>query len=355
MRVAANVFGLGGDKLRAAGMETIADFKEISVVGLWEVFRAVPRARQVFRQLLEETDRRKPDAAILIDFPEFNLRLARQLKKRGVRVIYYVSPQVWAWRRGRLKMIGKVVDRMLVFFGFEVDFYRGSVDVTHVGHPLIDEVPSLPHVWDDVEAGELPPRPQIALLPGSRTSEIERMLPLLTETAVQLDEAVGCRFVIIRAPSVREETIQEALDRGAPGIDARIISEDRFEAIASSHLALCTSGTATLEVGLIGTPMIVVYRVGAMTSLMGRLLIRVPHISLVNLVLGGGVMTELVQGHAEPGQICREAISLLADRSRIDACRAQLAGLRHLLGEGGASRRAAQAVAEFLHHGEGVT
>jgi lipid-A-disaccharide synthase len=346
--LASRVFGLGGDQLRAVGMETVAGFEELSVVGLWEVLRTVPKARRVFHRLLREVDRRRPTTAVLIDFPEFNLRLARKLKQRGVKVVYYVSPQVWAWRRGRLKMIGQVVDKMLVFFGFEVDFYQESVDVTHVGHPLVDEVPVLPHAWEECAPGDLPRQFQVALLPGSRSSEIDRMLPLLMETACLLDKNVDCRFVLLRAASVPESRLRSALEVLSDEIDVEIESEDRFSAIAASHLALCTSGTATLEVGLLGTPMIVVYRVGIATSLMGRLLIRIPHISLVNLVLGGGVMTELVQGQAKPGRISREAHQLLVNRTRIDELRDRLATLRVLLGKGGASRRAALATAPFL-------
>ena len=340
------VFGLGGDRLRKQGMETIADFKDLSVVGLLEVLRVVPRARRVFKELLREADRRGTEVAVLIDFPEFNLRLARKLKKRGIKVIYYVSPQIWAWRRGRLKMIGAVVDKMLVLFGFEVDFYRGKVDVVHVGHPLSDEVPVLPQVWDDVATAGLPEEYKVALLPGSRSSEIDRMLPILLETAVTLGQRIRCKFVLVRAASVPESRLRSALVRF--GLDMQIESEDRFNAISESHLALCTSGTATLEVGLLGTPMIVVYRVGPISSLMGRLLIRVPHISLVNLVLGKGVITELLQGEARAELISRKAEDLLLDRSRVDELRQHLAPLRSLLGETGASRRAAKEVADYL-------
>ena len=340
------VFGLGGDRLRKEGMETIADFRDLSVVGLLEVLRVLPKARRVFNEILKEADRRGSRVAVLIDFPEFNLRLARKLKKRGIKVIYYVSPQVWAWRRGRLKLIGAVVDKMLVLFPFEVDFYKGLVDVVHVGHPLSDEVPILPQVWDESAPEGLPEEYRVALLPGSRSSEIDRMLPILLDTAALLAQRMACSFVLIRAASVSESRLRSEL--AERGLDMPIESEDRFQAISRSHLALCTSGTATLEVGLLGTPMIVVYRVGFVSSLMGRLLIRVPHISLVNLVLGEGVMTELLQGEAEAGTICPMAEDLLLDRSRVDDLRRRLRPLRSLLGEEGASYRAAAEVAACL-------
>src|SRR5690242_259773 len=173
-------FGLGGDEMRAAGLDALAHSSEISVVGITEVLKVLPRARQIFADLLRAVDRRRPRLAVLIDFPDFNLRLAKELEERGVEVVYYISPQVWAWRRGRVKSIAKVVDRMLVLFPFEVDFYREhEVDVVHVGHPLVDEVPVLPQVWDRGEPKGEPYR--VAILPGSRVSEIEALLPVMLE------------------------------------------------------------------------------------------------------------------------------------------------------------------------------
>ena len=344
------VFGLGGDRLRREGMDTVADFSTLSVVGVGEVLRTVPKARRIFNLLLQEVDRRGARVAVLIDFPEFNLRLAKALKKRDVEVIYYVSPQVWAWRRGRLRTIGQVVDKMLVFFGFEVDFYAGTVDAVHVGHPLVDEVPTLTQAWDRVPAGELPDTFDIGLLPGSRSSEIDRLLPVLLAAAKRLSSQSPCRFVLVRAPSVAESRLKSALKEA--GIEMPIVSEERFSAVAENHLALCASGTATLELGLLGTPMIVVYRVGIVSYILGRLLIRVPEISLVNLVLGERVVPELIQRSATPETIARESEALLRDRSRIDAMRLRLADLRPLLGKSGASRRAAEQVASVLSGGE---
>jgi len=169
-------FGLGGDEMRAAGLEAVAHSSEISVVGITEVLKVLPRAREIFAGLLREVDRRRPALAVLVDFPDFNLRLAKELKTRNVEVVYYISPQVWAWRRGRVKKIARLVDRMLVLFPFEVDFYRGhGIQVVHVGHPLVDEVPVLPQGWDRGEPAGEPYR--VALLPGSRTSEVEALLP----------------------------------------------------------------------------------------------------------------------------------------------------------------------------------
>jgi lipid-A-disaccharide synthase len=338
-------FGLGGDEMRAAGVETLAHSSEISVVGITEVARILKRARQIFASLLREVDRRRPAAAVLVDFPDFNLRLARELKKRGVAILYYISPQIWAWRRGRIKTIARLVDRMLVLFPFEVDFYRRhGVDVVHVGHPLVDEVPVLPSAWGEGEPNGGPYR--LALLPGSRVSEVEALLPVMLDAVRQLAAELPIEARLIRAPTIPQELIEEEIDLA--GLPVRIISEDRFAAVADSHLALCASGTATLEVGLLGTPTIMLYRLGRWTWILARLLVRLPYVSLVNLVLGRRVIPELLQGAAHPERIAAEAERLLLDERRRDAMRAGLAELRGRLGEGGASRRAAREVAAVL-------
>jgi lipid-A-disaccharide synthase len=282
----------------------------------------------------------------LVDFPEFNLRLAGRLRALGIPVVYYVSPQVWAWRRGRVRSIARVVDRMLVLFPFEADFYRGhDVEVVHVGHPLVDEVPVLPQVWDD--APDSPGPYRVALLPGSRASEVEALLPVLLSAAALLSRDLPVEVRLIRAPTVPVEALDEAV--ALAGLPVEVVSAaDRFAAIAGSHVALCASGTATLEVGLLGTPQVVVYRLARWTYIFGRLMVRLPNISLVNLVLGRRAVPELIQSAASPRGIAAEAARLLTDRPARDAMRADLAGLRAALGEGGASRRAAQAVAEML-------
>ena len=342
------VFGLGGDELLAAGLQPVAHSSEVAVVGITEVLRVLPRIREVFAALLAEVDRRRPDAAVLVDFPDFNLRLARELKKRGVRVVYYISPQVWAWRRGRVRTIAELVDRMLVLFPFEVDFYRShAVDVVHVGHPLVDEVPRLPQVWDSIPAGEDPAGPyRLALLPGSRVSEIEALLPAMLESVRLLAAELPVEVRLIKAPTVPREMLEERI--ALSGLPVGIVAEDRFAAVAESHLALCASGTATLEVGLLGTPTIMLYRLGFWTWAMAKMLVRLPHVSLVNLVLGRGVIPELVQFDANPERVAVEAARILTDEGARRKMRAGLAELRDKLGEGGASGRAAAEVAALL-------
>lgn len=338
-------FGLGGDEMRAAGLQAVAHSKEISVVGITEALKILPRARQIFADLLREVERRRPALAVLIDFPEFNLRLAKELKARGLEIVYYISPQVWAWRRGRVKSIARLVDRMLVLFPFEVDFYRGhGVDVVHVGHPLVDEVPVLPRAWDQEGAEDGPFR--VALLPGSRTSEVEALLPTLLEAVRRLASRLPIEARIIQAPTISAELLEEAVELA--GLPVEIVTEDRFAAIADSHLALCASGTATLEVGLLGTPMVMVYRLAGWTYAMARFLVRLPNVSLVNLVSGRRVIPELIQGEANPERIAVEAARLLTDAGERNRMREALAEVRGRLGESGASRRAAGEVADLL-------
>jgi lipid-A-disaccharide synthase len=339
-------FGMGGAELQAAGVELLADSHEVAVVGIAEALKVLPRARQVFRLLLEETERRRPPVAVLVDFAEFNLRLARQLERRGVAVAYYVSPQVWAWRRGRVRTIAKVVDRMLVLFPFEADFYREhGVEVDHVGHPLVDEVPELPQAWDAAvpEAGPF----RLALLPGSRRSEVEALLPTMLAAAAAMAREVRLEVTLVRAQTVPKALLARQLQAAAVPVNV-VESEERFAAIAGSHLALCASGTATLEVGLLRTPLVVLYRLHRWSYWLGKALVRLPYFSLVNLVLGEAAAPELLQHDATPERVAGEGLRLLRDAASREALRSRLADLRPRLGEGGASRRAAGAVVELL-------
>lgn len=352
-------FGLGGDAMAAAGLEPVAHSDEVAVVGIFEVLRELPRIRRVFRRLLRAVEERRPQLAVLVDFPDFNLRLARRLCRQGVPVLYYVSPQVWAWRRRRVAAIARLVKRMLVLFPFEVEVYRGhELEVEHVGHPLVDEVPEFASIWE--QEGDLPARARVALLPGSRNSEVRRILPPMLRAAATLasdgcdaradgSDASAARVRLILAPTV-DASLVDRLVAASPLArqDLETVRSGRFAALAGSHLALCASGTATLEVGLLGTPMVVVYRVSPLTGLIGRWLVDLPFISLVNLVLGRRVVPELLQGEAGAIRMAATARDLLSERSRIDSMRADLAELRPALGASGASERAARSLLREL-------
>ncbi len=335
-------FGLGGDRLAEAGLEKVADSSEISVVGLTEVLRVLPRAKQIFRALLEEVDRRQARTALLVDFPEFNLRLAKALKERGVSVLYYVSPQIWAWRRGRVRAIAERVDRMLVLFPFEKEFYSDhAVDVVHVGHPIVDQVPEIRRPEPERDDGA---PLKIALLPGSRRSEVRTHLPVMADAVARLQQDREVEPCWIRAGSLDREEFTRALPRGA----RQVSGVGRFEQIAAADIALCASGTATLEVGLLGTPMVVVYRISTLTYLLGRWLVDLPHISLVNLVLGRGAVPERVQGRATGAGLAAELEEIVDDPRRLARMRRDLSELRTRLGRSGASRRAADEIEPYL-------
>lgn len=338
-------FGMGGDELAAVGFETLAASREIAVVGITEVLKILPRARRIFHSILDEVERRGTRTAVLIDSPDFNLRLAKQLHRRGVRVIYYISPQVWAWRKGRVKTIARYVDRMLVLFPFEVEFYKNhGVEVAHVGHPLIDEVPRLEHVWDRPRAAS--GKFRISLLPGSRASEVRAMLPAMLQSAELLARELDVSVQLIQAPTVDPEIFDAALD--GTGIEVLRVRERRFQALAESHFALCASGTATLETALVGTPMVVVYRVNRWSAMIGRLLVDVPYASMVNLVLGREAVPELLQEDVEPRRVARTVARLLASDDEIRSMRESYRELRRRLGSGGASRNAAVEVARQM-------
>ena len=347
-------FGLGGEEMKTVGFDALADSSEIAVVGITEVLKILPRARQIFQQLLAESESRGARYAILVDSPDFNLRLAKRLRQQGVRVIYYISPQVWAWRRRRVRQIARDVDLMLVLFPFEVEFYaEHGVRAVHVGHPLVDEVP----VFAPPDATEEGEAKTVSLLPGSRGSEVRALLPTQLQAAALLAQDRPLTVRLIRAPSVKPEMFETILAQYPLPESARleIITRDRFAAIAGSDLALCASGTATLEVGLIGTPLIVVYRLNRWSYWLGRLLVDLPFFSLVNLVMNEKIVPELLQHDAEPEGIYATAAPLLAEPGRRAAMRQKLAGLRARLGEGGASQRAAEQVAAYLAGKTGET
>jgi lipid-A-disaccharide synthase len=342
------VFGLGGDRLLAQDAHLVAHVRELAVMGLVEVVVHLRRLRGIFRRLLAETDRQRPDAAVLVDYPDFNLRVAAELKKRGIPVAYYVSPQVWAWRPGRVRTIRRVVDRMLVIFPFEEELYRAAqVPVSFVGHPLVDLVQRPPVDTLRAQLGLDPHRPVIALLPGSRRKEIAYNLPGLAGAVRLLAERrPDLQFALAVAPSLDVAQVEA----GIAGLPVRLIQGATHELLAAASVALVASGTATVETALLGTPMVVVYRVAPLTYHLGRHLVRVPHVAMANLIAGRRLVPELIQGDFTPEAVAEEALALLEDPARAAAMREGLAEVRARLGEPGASARAAAAVAELMRH-----
>jgi lipid-A-disaccharide synthase len=342
-----SAFGLGGDRLQAEGTALIAHARDLAVVGLFEVVSHLTRIRRVFHRVLSEVDRERPDVAVLIDYPDFNLRLARELKARGVPVVYYVSPQVWAWRRGRLATIRDTVTRMLVIFPFEEALYReAGIPVSFVGHPLVDLVRPEPDRPAFVRSlGLDPERPLVALLPGSRRQELAHHLERLAGTVdLMRRRRPDLQFALALAPSLDAAATAAALD----GRPVAIVTGRTQAVLSSCTAAVVASGTATVEAALLDAPMVVVYRLSAITYALGRRFVSVPHYAMVNLIAGRRLVPEIIQREFTPERTSAEALALLEDETRRSAMLAGLEEVRRRLGAPGASARAAQEVKDVL-------
>ncbi|MFI5116007.1 MAG: lipid-A-disaccharide synthase [Terriglobales bacterium] len=343
-------FGVGGDQMRAAGCDLLVDAREIAEVGIVEVIRHIPLIYRRFREVVREAERRRPDAAVLIDFPEFNLRLARELHKRGVPVIYYVSPQLWAWKQGRIERVRKYVRKMLVIFPFEERFYRErGIEAQFVGHPLAD-LPS-PQVSREQFAAQHeldPARQWIALLPGSRRGEVSRIFPTLLEAA----QLLGPEYVyIVPVASTLDAGWVASFLRGCKGPQITF-TRDAQASLLHARAAAVASGTSTLEAALIGTPFTMVYRVAPLTWGLGRRLVKVDRFAMVNLIAERDMVPELVQSEFTPQRVCAELRRLIPEGEARETMIAGFGEVRRRLrpsGEGGtASERAAQAVLALL-------
>lgn len=333
---AVEAHGVGGERLRAAGLECIAASEELSVMGLAEVVRDLPRLLALSRKVRREAIALRPDAAVLVDSPDFNLPLARTLKRAAIPALVYVSPQLWAWRAGRVKRIRRDVERVLCILPFEVPFYeRNGVAAEYVGHPLIDE---LAPVLADPPARE---SGTLAILPGSRWHEVSALLPAMLAAASSLAAGrPGLRVRLIAAPGLAIDRLTALLGEHAAAVE--LVTADRHRRLASCDAAMVASGTATLECALLGVPMVVGYRLHALTYQLARRLVKVPFVSLVNLTAGERVVPELVQHDFTADALARETARLLGPGG--DAVRAGLREVRRRLGEPGASERAARAV-----------
>jgi lipid-A-disaccharide synthase len=336
--------GMGGPRMAAAGMDVVADVTAYAVVGGSEAIGRLPRLYRAFRVLRARLGEDRPRALVLIDFPEFNMQLARRARRAGVPVVYFIPPQLWAWRAGRLRQMARWVTRVLAVLPFERALYESArVPVSFVGHPLLDVVPA-GLTRDDARSalGVAPGERVLALLPGSRREEVSRLLPAMVEAAARLRAAGAVdRSVVALAPSIERARVQ-ALAAGAPGVT---IAEGRtYEVMAAADAALVCSGTATLEAALLGTPMVVCYRVSLVTAALARLLLRTRWASLPNNILGEAVVPEVLQFAVTGARLAGEAARLLDDPGASGAQRRAFAEIRKLLGEPGVADRVARAV-----------
>lgn len=338
-------FGLGGDRLAQAGTQLLVTLDEVSVIGLVEVLGKIPALRRARDTLLGAAAARRPDAAVLIDFSGFNLRLAKKLKKMGIPIVYYVSPQVWAWRRRRVRTIRATAEKILVIYPFEEDFYRREgVPVRFVGHPIVDLVrPREDRSSFCDRVGVDPDRPLVAIMPGSRRREIELHLPILAKALeLMVERRPDLDIVVLKAFTINKDEILAGLGRVAPRV--HMAEDATYEGLAYASVAVVASGTATVEAALSGTPMVVVYRVGRLSYRLGKPLVRVPHYAMVNLIAQQAVVPELMQDEMTPEAITAKVLELIESPTAVNAMKNELAKVKARLGGGGASGRAAEEV-----------
>lgn len=340
-------YGIGGEKMRGAGLNAVADSRELAVVGISEVILKLGKLYAAFNKLKKALDERRPDVVVLIDYPDFNLYVAKEAKKRKIPVIYYISPQVWAWRRGRVKKIARLVDKMLVVFPFEVDIYqKAGIDVEYVGHPLSATVSSRLSKDDAKASLGMAQCQSVALLPGSRRHEVARLLPVMIAAASLIKkEMPDIQFVLPAADTIEDNFIKSFIH---DNIQIRIVRGGCYEALRASDAALVASGTATLETALMGVPMVIVYKFSFLTAIFGRLFVHIDDVGLPNIVAGRRIVPELIQEEATPSALAENILRILKDRDTREKMVYELKEVKNKIGNVDASRRAAEAIYKII-------
>jgi len=351
-----SVTGLGGEHLRASGARLVDDYRGLAVTGLVEALRVVPRSWAVYQRLVEVARVERPDVFVAVDFPEINFRVARRVRRLGIPVVYYIPPQLWAWRGSRIDQIRDFASRVLVIFPFEEAIYRkAGIPVEFVGHPLLELARAgRPRTEFLREIGADPAARTVALLPGSRPSEVSRILPVLWAAARRVAEAVpNVQVVVARAPH-----LDDSLFDGAPVLGGRrpVVVEGRSDdVLAAADVVATASGTATVQTAIHGVPMVVVYRLSPVTYALGRRFVRVSTYAMANLIAGRTIVPELIQEQCTPEAVADELVRYLVDPAHAARTREALGLVRESLGPGGASARAARAVLAEVHRAGGAT
>ena len=338
-----DVFGMGGDGLALEGMDLTVHMTHMAFMGFVEVVRHMRTILRVQQALEQQLDLRKPDVVLLVDYPGFNLRFAQIARRRGIPVLYYISPQVWAWHRGRVRKMKHLIDKMHVIFPFEVDIYvRAGIPVEFVGHPLVERLKAGSSREDFFAMNGLrTDRKLLGLFPGSRAQEIERILPTMIAAAQALSARMDLQVAIGVAPNLGRDVLAAYLP---PSGDVRLVEHATYDLMQHADAAIVTSGTATLEAGWFGTPMAVVYKTSPLTYAIGRMLVDVDHIGLVNIVAGRGIVPEFVQHQCTPARLTAALAPLLEDDRAAHRMRSDLSVIRERLGAGGASARVAASI-----------
>ena len=340
--------GIGGHRMQDAGVENIFNIDDLDIVGVWEVFRGIFKLKRRFNKLCEIMDEEHPELVILIDYPGFNLRLAKQAKKRNIKVVYYISPQLWAWGKGRIKTVKTCVDKMIVILPFEEDFYkRYNVPVKFVGHPLLDIVKTSGTREEILTSLDITGKPVVGLLPGSRKQEIRRILPALVQAAKMIKNSLpDAEFVLLCAENIDEKDIEQVLHN--LNINIKIIKNRTYDGMSCCDLLIGASGTVTLEAALLNVPMIVVYKASPLTSFLFKTFLRVPHIGLVNIMAEERIIPELLQEEANPENISSCTLDILNSNEKINDIKNRLSEITEQLGSPGASKRAAESIYQML-------
>lgn len=342
----ADIYGIGGEKMKAAGMQLIFHVRELAFMGFLEVLKHLPLIRAVQKTLEILLRGRKPDVVVLIDYPGFNIRFAQVVHSLGIKIVYYISPQVWAWHKSRVKKMKGMIDKMLVVFPFEVEIYKSEgIDVEFVGHPLLEVLTEPQDRKSFCKRYQLDAeKPIIGLLPGSRKQEIERIFPAMIGAARMLYRDGGTQAVVGLAPTVELEYMESFLHDDVP---ITFVRNATYDVMGNSDVALVTSGTATLETACFKTPMVVVYKTSLLTYFIGRMLVKVNNIGLVNIVAGKRIVPELIQSRATPERMAREAAKILNNDAVREEMVKNLGEIRERLGTVGASKRVADTVCKF--------
>ena len=340
----AQVFGMGGDALRAAGGEVLFDIKDHGVMGFVEVIKKLPDLFKLRSDFAKVMDERKPDCLVVVDYPGFNMKLAKVAHDKGIPVVSYIAPSAWAWNKGRAKNVAKIVDKVACIFPFEYDVYKeAGAPVEFVGHPLVDIVhPTMSKAEAETWVGKDPDKKLVLLMPGSRLMEIEKMLPTLLEGAKQLQKQLPkVQFAMPRAGTIPLAMLQSKIK--ASGLEVKITEGHNYDLFSVADLALATSGTVTLEAALCGLPSVIVYRTSPLNAFIARLVINIPNIGLPNFVAGKQILPELLQEDFTPAKVAAAAMELLAEENRPRIAE-DLAYMKKRLGEPGAVGRVAQLI-----------
>lgn len=348
------IFGMGGQNMRAAGVDIVYDIADLGVIGLVEVLKNLRKLFRLRDQLSALMDERKPDALVVIDYPGFNMRLAKVARQKGIPVISYISPSAWAWGKGRAKEVAETVQKVAAIFPFEAEVYReAGADVTFVGHPLVDIVkPSMSRQEAYQYFGADPANPVVLLMPGSRLQEITNLLPEMLKSAEKIVEVVpDCQFFLPVASTISRETLQDILSQYK--VRVNLTCDRNYDLMNIAQVAIAASGTATLETSLMNVPTVIIYKVAALTYFLGKFLVKIPYIGLPNIVAGRKVVPELIQSAAQADNISQESLKILTNQTERDRILKDLAEIRQKLGSTGAIGKVAQVILQVAKHCEG--